>query len=477
MSLNDRTDCLLIQPPFTAQGILPHAETHTVGEGLLSISAFLGSKGFSTEVFCIDELFLGVEGFSFGRKKLDPSDSEIISRIRLSNPRIVGVSALTPQYSHAINILNLCKKVNTEITTVIGGPHVTFLDKKVLADSRSVDIVVRGEGEWTMAELVEFILEHKSLDTVLGITFRQEDGQIVRNADRPMGDLTKLPAADYDKVNPNYMKECFYFLTFTRGCPFNCSYCVEGRFWGHRIRTRSIDAVMNEIRYLLKHYDNGILFLGSVFNFPEDFFINICNELKNVNLGNRSVSVLVSANYLPDEHLRLMKEAGVNKIMIAAESAAPEVLKRMNKHISFDLVVDRCKAARKFGLDIGTFWLFGHPGETEETARKSLDAMAYLWEKQLNDGQEIATFIPYPGLPIVNNPEKEGFRILTQDLSQYSRFDKPVIELTTIPYQRMCEIYEKACKIAQYWLSFYRELSGNDLTDVYQHIQRIHSKQ
>ena len=78
--------------------------------------------------------------------------------------------------------------------------------------------------------------------------------------------------------------------------------------------------------------------------------------------------------------------------------------------------------------------------------------------------------MPYPGLPITRDPGKEGFRILKKALSLHSRFDGPVIELSTIPYDKMCEIYKEAREIAQYWSSSKRELFGEDFSQTLQKI-------
>jgi radical SAM superfamily enzyme YgiQ (UPF0313 family) len=172
---------------------------------------------------------------------------------------------------------------------------------------------------------------------------------------------------------------------------------------------------------------------------------------------------MVGVANLPPEHVQAMKRAGINKVLIAAEHASPIILKRMHKPISFDLVVEKCKMIKKHDLAVGTFWILGHPGETEETARVNLDAMAYLWENDLNDGQEVAMFTPYPGLPMLQRQEEEGFRLVSKDYSKYSRFDEPVIELATISYKRLCELHNEARGIAQNWLTHKRDFFSKDI--------------
>ncbi|MGB2879709.1 MAG: radical SAM protein [Candidatus Omnitrophota bacterium] len=450
-------DLLMIQSPFGGQGILAHTDCFTVGEGILSICTFLDSKGYSTEIFPVDEVFIGVKNFKFDRKRYAFPETHVAERIRSFNPRVVAISALTPQYPSALKIARICKEVDPGIVTVMGGPHVTYNVNEVFSDSTDVDVVVRGEGEWTMLDIMEHVRENKPLDDVAGITFRKK-GKIKHNPDRPLGNLEELPPVDYSKVNPDFLSNCRFFMTFTRGCRFNCSYCVESKFWGHCVRYRSVEAIMNEMRFINENQEGDIYFLARVFNHPEDFFYELCDRMRSLRFAEgREVAAMVGAANLPREHVEAMKEAGINTIVIAVESASPEILKRMRKGISFDLVVEKCRMIKEYDMTIGTFWIMGHPGETEETARVSLDAMAYLWEQGLSDRQEIALFTPYPGLPMLKNPEKEGFRFITDDYGMFSRFDRPVIELTTLPYDELLKLYQEARQMAQYWLTCNRD--------------------
>ncbi|MBN1273906.1 MAG: B12-binding domain-containing radical SAM protein [Candidatus Aminicenantes bacterium] len=457
----NKKDCVLIQPPFWRQGILPHSDRHTAGEGILSISTFLQSKGYSVKVFFSDELFLN----GIPDRGKDPFPFHRISQlIRNTDPEIVGIGSHTCQYPLSLKILETCKKAKPGITTVVGGPHITFLDRECLTDSQAVDVVVRGEGEWTMLEVTRNVLEGKSLDNIQGLTFRKGDS-VVRTEDRPPGHLEELPAVDYSQVNPEYMSRSNFFFTFTRGCPFHCSYCVESRFWGHKMRVRSVDKIMKEIKYLVSTYADKNIFIGflaSIFNVPKDFFQSICGELKKIDFGGRTVAVLASANHLPENHVQLMKEAGITRILIAVESASEKVLRVMNKNISFQQVIEKCRLIRKHGLEAGTLWMFGHPGETPETAETSLKAMVYLWENELNMTQEVSIFNPYPGTAIYNDPQKYGIKIMTRDWEKFSRLDEPVISLNHFPQSRMREYFREARRIAHFWGATEKFLAAHD---------------
>ncbi len=446
----NKVDCLLMQAPFWRQGILPHSDRHTAGEGILSIATFLKSKGYRIKVFFTDELFLtdipdrGEDPFPF--HKLEKV-------IRRADPKIVGIGPHTCQYPVSLKILELCKDINPEITTVIGGPHVTFLDKECLQESKNVDIVVRGEGEWTMLDIVDCILSKKDLKNIEGITYRKNDS-IIRNVNRKPGKLEELPACDYSLVKEKYLERCNFFFTFTRGCPFRCVYCVESEFWGHKMRVRAVDKISKEINFLVSKYNQNDAFIGflaSMFNVPEYFFNHMCQKLKKIDFKDHTVAVLAHANHLPEEHIEIMKDAGITRILIAVESASEKVLKIMNKKITFNKVVEKCKLIKKHGLEAGTLWMFGHPGETPETATESLKAMVYLWENDLNMTQEVSIFNPYPGTAIYKNPEKYNLKILTRDWAKFSRLDEPVISLKGFPKPELQKYFKEARMTAQFW--------------------------
>ena len=145
---------------------------------------------------------------------------------------------------------------------------------------------------------------------------------------------------------------------------------------------------------------------------------------------------------------------------MAIESASEKVLNMMNKKISFDLAVEKCRLIKKYGLEAGTFWLLGHPGETPETARESLEAMVYLWENGLNDTQEVSIFNPYPGTIFYDHPQKYGLKILTDDWERYGRFEDPIISLDQFPQEKLRECFNEARKIAHFWPSIGKHLAS-----------------
>jgi len=187
---------------------------YSISTGLLSIASMLESEGHKVEY--IQQEFL--EDTGRWEDKI----------VKLANFDLIGISSYTWMYKKSLKIVEKLNRLNKNLITVMGGPHVTFLDKETLNDG--VDIIVRGEGEETFKELCDRIENHRNLDDLKGITYKK-DGKIIRNGNRNLVNLDSLPTPAFHLVPKEVRKGKFTSLSTTRGCPFNCLYCAERSFW------------------------------------------------------------------------------------------------------------------------------------------------------------------------------------------------------------------------------------------------------
>ncbi len=109
---------------------------------------------------------------------------ELSAELSSFQPNIIGITSMTPTIKSALQSAKKAKEVCPDATVIFGGPHVTFMDKQILSDEKSVDIVVRGEGELTLRELAQNEMVSKNLQKIKGITFRKND-QIISTSERP----------------------------------------------------------------------------------------------------------------------------------------------------------------------------------------------------------------------------------------------------------------------------------------------------
>ncbi|MHA2407275.1 MAG: B12-binding domain-containing radical SAM protein, partial [Candidatus Ranarchaeia archaeon] len=169
---------------------------------------------------------------------------------------VVGVTSTTLTYNSALRIASIAKKVIPNCITVLGGCHATFWDKNALKECPSLDVIVRREGEETFLELVQKLEKKGSLKTVKGITFRDSEGETVRNEDRPFIDnLDKLPFPAHHLLPLKSFKrggKVIFPVTTSRGCVYWCDFCTSVRMFGRRYRMRSPKNVVGELEFLVR---------------------------------------------------------------------------------------------------------------------------------------------------------------------------------------------------------------------------------
>lgn len=432
-------------------------EPYDFPRGGLSLASFLSSRGKRVSIIPLDYY-------------IPPSQNpaEISSRLRYVvqstvmefDPALVGISApYTMLYPTALRIASFCKEVS-ESVVCLGGPHVSYMDWQTFIDSKDVDVVVRGEGEWTLLELLEKVEREEDFSDVAGTTVRNAESG-VRNTElakvnppRPLGNMNELPQLNYGLLPEEFVRKMAVTLVASRGCAYRCTYCLESEFWGHKVRVTSIDRVVEEVKILSEKYNNPPLaFEDSMFNMRSARFFELCAGLKGIRLR-PEFYILSRVDSVTDEGFRAMKDAGINKILLGIESASPKVLAAMNKRITYEQAEDTCRRLTNAGLQVGTFWIIGHPGDSIKEARITLDAIKRLYSLGYMGASEIAIFIPYPGTIIFQNPEAYGIDILNYDWERWGRFNtEPVCQLKDFRKEDILRCWVKAQRIAEYWMS------------------------
>ena len=262
---------------------------------------------------------------------------------------------------------------------VAGGPMPTcdpvpFLDH--------FDVVVRGEGEQTMAELVLAWERGSGMESILGITFKRKAGSLSENdamtcttSPRPfMTNLDSIPFPARDMLPNsqyiNYGKRRYGFsittVMSTRGCPFQCEFCSNVIFGGS-YRERSPENVVDEIEEVIKMGYERISFADDVFTMNKTRVIQICEEILRRKL--RFQWECLGRVDTVDYGLAIaMKQAGCERIFFGIESGNEAILKLMKKMITTDQARFAVEEARRAGLQVGAFFILFYPGDTDETA-------------------------------------------------------------------------------------------------------------
>lgn len=333
------------------------------------------------------------------------------------SPDIIGLSVSTAKIASALKISLLCKEVKRDSSVVWGGPHPTIQPDEVL-HNQAVDFVIRGEGENTFVELIRQLGKDESDFTQIeGLSYRQNN-RIIHNQVRPLiGNLDELPfpAKDCVLFPERYFPWDMGVMVSSRGCPFNCAFCGAGNIWGRSARQRTIDNIIQEIKYTVKRFrTKQIFFWDDTLNLNRQRLIDLCLRLIQEKIG-ITWRCTARLNLLDRELLKIMRKSGCNSMDVGIESGSEKILKAINKELTLKQIITGIKLIRKSGINFNAFFMIGFPDETEEDIRQTFDLM-----KRKEMGNIILSiFTPYPGTQLYARARELG---LIPDLIDWSLF-------------------------------------------------------
>ena len=367
-------------------------------------------------------------------------EKELLKR----KPDLVALTALTPTIGRALETAQVVKETLPDAIVVMGGYHPTFNFIETLEDE-NVDIVIRGEGEYIMLNLVQALENQSSLHDVKGIVFEDKNSkEIVVNPEAPLiQDLDELP---FPALNLLPMKKYRLLdmdthmttMITTRGCPMQCSFCSSAAMHGKKIRERNVENIVDEIEYLKTNYDiDTIAFMDDTFTFKKRKVMAICDEILK-----RNIEIMWGCtsrvDTLDEKLLKKMKEAGCITIFIGVESADQQQLDNMCKNTTIAKIENAFKIAHKLKIRTIASVALGMPGDTKEIMNKTVKFVHKL--KPNYAIYSLAT--PYPGTRFY----KEAFEknlIKIKDWSKYTLIT-PILETIDCSLNDMRKIQAKA---------------------------------
>lgn len=313
----------------------------------------------------------------------------LVDRVKEINPDIIGITATTPSFHRAVEIVKVLSGTDAKIA--IGGTHATFMPEEAL--NTGADVVVRGEGEATFRELVE----GQSLKDISGISYT-ENKKIIHNPDRgPIEDLDTIPFPAHRFFPTDQYG--IMSITTSRGCPYSCSYCSATRFWGRKVRYRSPENVLEELRLVKELGFDLVKFTDSTFTIDKKRAIEICRLIKEEDLD-INWSCETRADALNDELLRALSEAGCTLICIGVDSACDEVLDKNNRRIDSSTMKNAFENIKKHGLHTRAYITFGLPGETHKSVEKTVNFLDDIKPDQIL----LSLATAYPGTELWGGP-------------------------------------------------------------------------
>lgn len=367
--------------------------------GVSYIAAVLRREGF--DVGIIDQTF-------------HKSMRDLRHRIRQEKPDVLGVSAITPLMDNAQKVVEITKRLFPDCLVVMGGPHPTILPTQTL-DSPNVDLIVAGEGETTMLELVKTLEEGNKLSSVKGIYYKENGKNRFTGARPPIQDLNNLPfpAVDLLPLDKYHNVSAFWpiphpamVVMSSRGCPFNCSFCQPTlrTLFGAKVRRRTPENVVDEIEYYIKQYNaRGFFFEDDTFTLNSTWVHKFCKEIKE-----RRLDILWRCNSRVDSLnlalLESMKRAGCGLVSFGVESGSQEILNYLKKGISISQIRNIFEICRKVGVPSRAFFMVGTPGENKKTVEETMT----LINQTKPDFIDVNITTPFPGTYLYKDALQRG---------------------------------------------------------------------
>ena len=380
---------LLIQPNFDAHIVHPPL-------GLGYLAAYLEKNNHEVAIF--------------DATLKNASLEQTLLAIKIFLPNLVGITVLSRGHNKAREIINEIKKIFPKLPVVIGGTQVTAAPAEVMADFKA-DFAVIGEGEITLAELVSALGGKNKFSDIDGLAYREKKKIRINHKRKLIENLDKIPFPAWHLMPPGQYRIAPILepihaspvapILTSRGCPYNCSFCASNVTWQRKLRFRSPENAIGEIKLLKEKYGvKEIHFADDNFTMDTKRAEEICDRLieENIDLPWQCPNG-VRIDRLPLSLLRKMKKAGCYAVGLGIESGNQKILDKNSKNLNLKVVPQVLEDLRKVGIESYGFFILGLPGDTKQTINETINfALTNPFDRVWFN-----LFTPYPGSPAFNN--------------------------------------------------------------------------
>jgi len=389
-------------------------------------------------------------------RKMDKED--VIKDIKTFKSDVIVVDSNFSSLSNDINVAASLKE-HTGASTVLVGPPTSQFPEQILQND-GIDMTARFEYDFTLKEITETIEEGNNLKAVKGISYK-ENGKIVHNPNREFTtseDLDNMPFVS--RVYNEHLNIKDYFLSQSlypevqifagRGCPHKCTFCSwPVTLMGRKYRARSAENIADEFEWVKRNLPEvkEIFIEDDTFTIKKKLVREVCKELKR-----RKVDITWSCNARADldyETMKAMKEAGCRLLIVGYESGSDEILKNIKKGVTTEQMKKFTEDVKKARLMIHGDFIVGLPGETRETANKTVEFIKELKPNIL----QVAIASPIPGTDFYEWVKQNGL-LLANDMEESideKGFQKCIVSYPDFTKEDIENYVDKALK--EYYLS------------------------
>ncbi|HUT03111.1 MAG TPA: radical SAM protein [bacterium] len=359
-------------------------------------------------------------------------DDEFLSRVQRFAPDVVVFEVSTISIEVDLACARNVRSVCPNAKTVFCGLHTEMFAPAFLEQHPEVDLVMKGEYEYTLRELVSALAAGQPLSGTAGILFRS-NGEVVFTGDRPLiENIDELPwparhflPMDEYCDTPGEIPRPSVQMWASRGCPYGCVYCAwpQIMYGSKKYRARDPIKVVDEMEYLVKEIGfKSVYFDDDTFNIGKQRILKICSEI-----GRRRLKVpwaiMARADTMDREMLVALDKAGLEGLKFGVENATQEIVDRAGKALDLKKVKEMVHLTKSMGIWVHLTFMFGLYGETRETMDKTIELALSLSP----DSLQFSIATPWPGSKFFKQLEKEG-HLLSRNYAEYDGYNVAVIK-------------------------------------------------
>lgn len=357
------------------------------------------------------------------------------------SPDYLVLNAASTTLEKDLSVLKVAKELLPHLITIAKGAHFLTSNTDVLYKYRELDLVIVGEAEDTLKE----ILEEKPYPKIKGLAYR--DGVVAKyTGKRPfIEDLDRIPFPARHLVNNKIFRrpdnnKVQAIIKVSRGCPFHCFFCLATPVSGSKVRIRSVENIVEEIRDCVEKYKiKNFLFWSDVFNFDREWTMDLCKAIIDSGL-----KITWSSNTRADtadvEMAELMYESGCRLVSIGVESGSQYILDKIGKKLTIDDIRKTVKIFKKAKIKIYNYFVIGLPWENEESIQETINFAIELD----SDFVSFYTATPLPGTRFSNYAKEHN--LLENNNSWDNAYYQPVVGTHFLTKERIFELHKEAIR-------------------------------
>ncbi len=357
------------------------------------------------------------------------------------NPDYLVVNIATPTLEHDLDAVKKAKEICPNVITIAKGAAFLTLAERIIKEHNELDFGILGEAENTLKE----ILEDKPKAEILGLYYKEND-EVKFTGNRPfIEDLDSLPFPARHLVDNNIYRrpdnnKVQATIKVSRGCPFHCFFCLATPVSGAKVRRRSPENIVAEIKECVEKYNiKNFLFWSDIFNIDKDWTMKLCQAIIDSGL-----KITWSANTRADtadlEMAEMMYKSGCRLVSIGVESGSQYMLEKMGKKITLNDVRRTVKVFKKAKIRIYNYFVIGLPWETEETVEETIKFAIEL----NSDFISFYTATPLPGSRFYDYALEHN--LFDKETSFENAYYYPAVNTHNLSRERVFELHKSAIK-------------------------------